>query len=148
MEIDLSNPFKNLTSIERQYVETLVNDSKLNEAELIAKFGDNLPRLRSNLDLRRISAEIKLERGSRKHLVDNFKLEQTVQLIPLALATIVDIMENGKEHNRLAAAQTILRPSIAYLERLGVNVSSIEIVDSSGNDKQIKIYIDEQDKAL
>ena len=146
----MSNPLEGLNEQEIEFVELIANEVKLNDIEMTAKFGDNLKALSANLHLRRISAEIKLARSKRKYLVDDLKLEQVVKGVPLALKTLVDIMRSGTERNRLSAAQTLLRPSIAYLEKLGGGVAGIEIVDADadGGSKEIRIVLDKQDVGL
>lgn len=145
----MANPLDGLTEEEQEFVEYLTNDSKLNDAELEAKFGPNLTRLRCNMNLRRVSAEIKMNRSRRKYLIDNYKLDTIVKTIPMALHTLLDVMKNGKEHNRLSAAQTLLRPSLSYLERAGVSVAGIELVnDGEMGSQSIRIVIDKQDEAL
>jgi len=129
-KIDLSDPYKDLDDLEKEFVYTLTDNISLSDAEMLAKFGDRLNSIRNDIKLRQVSAEIKISRKKRKSLIDNFKLDQVVKTIPLALHTLVDIMKNGNERNRLSAAQTLLRPSLAYLEKQGVNVANIEILDS------------------
>lgn len=133
MKIDLSDPFKDLNEAEREFVEYLTTGQKLNDAELRSKFGDALPRLQNNLELRRISAEMKLAKAKRKQLIDNYKLEQMTQVMPLALKHMVDILKNGKEHNRLQAAMFLLKPAQAYLEKHGVNIADLEAVEENGD---------------
>jgi hypothetical protein len=82
------------------------------------------------LDLRRIIAEFKIRRAKRKTLVDSYKLEETLKTVPLALKTLVDIMRTGKEHNRLSAAQTLLRPTMAYLEKHGASIAESELMET------------------
>lgn len=123
----LSDKLKHLDDVERRYVEYSLSGGKMSDWELNMVLDDRLDYLRTDLALRRLVAELKIERMSRKHLIDDFKLKETTKLIPLALKTLVEIMQNGKEHNRLSAAQTVLRPALAYLERTGQAVAEMEL---------------------
>ena len=146
-KIDLSDPYKGLEEDEKEFIYTLIDDIKLTEAELRAKFSDRYDIIKNNLELRRISAEIKISRKRRKSLVDSFKLEQLVQTIPLALHTLVEVMKTGNERNKLSAAQTLLKPSLAYLEKHGANVANLEIInDVSIDSESKKLVIDFGDK--
>lgn len=136
-KIDLSDPYKGLEDDEKEFIYTLIDDIKLTEAELRAKFGNRYEIIRNNLELRRISAEIKISRKRRKSLVDSFKLEQLVQAIPLAMHTLIKIMKEGKEENKLRAAQTLLKPSFAYLEKYASSVASLESLDLTKDEREL-----------
>lgn len=118
-----------LTKTEQEYLQILIDGVRLSDIEMEATFGDELQSLRSNLVIRKLSADEKIKQKRRKNLVSDFKLEETIRIIPLALKTIVQIMQNGEESNRLRAAQTIVRPTLSYLEKHGQYVASVEIAD-------------------
>ena len=148
-KLDLSDPLKELTELEKEYVDYLLSEVKLNDAELQAKFGDNLQSLNSKLELRRIVADFKISRSRRAGLVDLYKLEEITKTIPLCIKTLVDIMKNGKEHNKVAAASKLITPALSYLDKLGVNVANVESLENASElGKDIIIQAEKQDLGL
>lgn len=119
------------TPIEKEFLNILLDGTNLSEIEWKAKFGNDLDNLRLNLEIRRIVANKKIQESRRKNLVSRYRLEQMVSLIPKALETLKEIMENGKEHNRLVAAQTIARIPASYLEKHGVKIAEAELENES-----------------
>lgn len=131
-KLDLSDKLKNLSDQQRKYVEYNLSGTKLSDFDLINIFGENgLDNLRSDLPLRRFISELKMEKATRKHLIDDFKTKEMVKIIPLAIKTLVDIMQNGKEHNKLSAAQFVARPAMSYLEKQGMNYADLEVTEAS-----------------
>lgn len=148
-KLDLSDPLKDLSGIEREFVDYLLSEVELHPLDLKAKFGDELDTLRNNLSLRRIVADFKIARNRRASLVDIYRLEEVVKTVPLCIKTLVEVMKTGKEHNRVAAASKLIGPSLAYLERLGSNMANIEsIEEASDAAREIIIRADKQDLGL
>lgn len=128
-KIDLTDPFDELTPIQREFAEILLNDVKLSETEMQAKFGDQLDHVRANMDIRRVVANKKVAKKNRQDLLSRQKLEQIADLNPVALKGIIEIAQHGKEHNKLEACKFLLRPAMAYLEKQAMRIAELETME-------------------
>lgn len=130
--LDFSDKLKHLTDDERKYVDYCLASGNLPESDLEMIFGiQQLEMMRSNIMLRRLIADMKMEKVTRTGLIKDFKAKEMVKIFPLAIKTLVDTMRHGKEHNALSAAQFVARPITAYLEKTGQNFADIDVTEES-----------------
>ena len=131
----------NLSDKEKDFLDLLVSGVKLTESEWEARFGQQeLQKLRNNVQLRRMSGDLKLSKEKRKSLINNYKLEQFIEVLPIALEGLVEIAKEGNERNKLEACKYLARPAMVYLEKHGVNIADLEVglaSDDSNDDKLI-----------
>lgn len=140
----------NLNDKQKEYLDYCLNGAKLSRQEEEALFGSDLESLKRNVEIQNIIANHKIEKQARKNIVDKFHAKRLVDLFPIALETLEDVMTSGKEHNRVTAALSVIKPVISYLEKHGINVANVESEASEKESRaeKIKIVIDADDANL
>ncbi len=133
MKIDLTDVSDKFNELELEYAEYKLSGVELSTSELDVKFGAALEALNNNLLLRKFIADQKIARKSRKDLIDKMHLEKLIKLMPIAIKTLVDAMQDDNTANRIRAASQIARPALSYLEKLSQNSADNEF--AFGNDK-------------
>lgn len=95
-----------------------MNDIQLSEIEWRSIFGkQDLEVLRNDLSLRRMVAEQKAEDQKRKNLVRSMEISRLLKMIPKALDRLESIIDHGDDDLAIRAAQNVVKPSVAYLEK-------------------------------
>lgn len=151
MKLDFTDARNQLSDIEKEYLDYILSGTKLTVQELHAKFGKKqYELLQTNDSIQAIAADKKIEINNKKNIVNRFQAENIVKLYPLAIKTLIETMQNGKEHNKITAALAILKPAITYLEKHGINVANVESEASEKESRaeKIKIVIDADDANL
>ena len=129
-KLDFTNGLDIFDEHEKEYIELKLNKVKLSDDDLKAKFGEiRAQLLLENNEIKRYLVDKALEEAKGKNLVSQFKADQFVKLIPLAISIIAQEMQNGSKSDKIKIAMATLKPVITYLERIGAASAELDSND-------------------